>query len=152
MKNKAMDMIFINLKAENNQEVLTTLGTALFTGGYVDEGYINAVISRESKFPTGLNIDGNIKVAIPHADSCYVNEGQIVFASLENPVKFNNIENPEMQLDVNLVFMLAIKDPNKQAETLQKLMGMFENKDTLKQLTQCVTQREAKIILEKELN
>ena len=37
-------------------------------------------------------------------------------------------------VDVNLVFMLLVKDKSKQVTTLSALMGCFSNEDALKQL------------------
>lgn len=37
-------------------------------------------------------------------------------------------------VDVNLVFMLLVKDKSKQVTTLSALMGCFSNEEALKQL------------------
>lgn len=148
----ALDTIFIKLDVDDKKNLLEKLGNTLRDKGYVNEEYTQAVISREENFPTGLNVQGKVKVAIPHADSKLVNCPQIVFASLKKPVYFNSMENPEEQIGVELVFMLAVKDPDKHVAVLQKLMEMFGDEALLNQLACCSTQEEAKSILNSKIN
>lgn len=146
-----LDTIFINLDSTDKETVLVKLGNELYKKGYVNEDYTEAVISREKIYPTGLNVQGKVKVAIPHADSKYVNSPQIAFASLKEPVDFNSMENVEETIGVQLVFMLAVKDPDKHVTVLQKLMGMFEKEQILNKLALCSSKEEAKNILNNEL-
>ncbi|WP_371362754.1 hypothetical protein SRRS_38300 [Sporomusa rhizae] len=147
-----LDTIFINLETTDKKALLEKLGTTLCDKGYVNEAYTQAVILREEKFPTGLNVQGKVKVAIPHADSGLVNRPQIVFASLKEPIYFNSMENSEEQIGVQLVFMLAVKDPDKHVAVLQKLMEMFGDKEVLNQLVSCSSKEEAKAILNEKIN
>ncbi len=48
-------------------------------------------------------------VAIPHTDSKHVNESNVAVGILKNPVKFNSMIDPKDRLDVELVFLLAVK-------------------------------------------
>ena len=43
--------------------------------------------------------------------------------------------NPEEQIDVKLVFMLAIKDPDLQINILKQLVSIFQDKQILVKLT-----------------
>lgn len=146
-----LETIFIKLEIADKKSLLEKLGTTLYAKGYVNEEYTCAVISREEKFPTGLNVQGKVKVAIPHADSRYVNRPQIVFASLKEPVYFNSMENAEEEIGVQLVFMLAVKDPDKHVVVLQKLMEMFSDEEVLTQLLSCSLPEEVKAILNKKI-
>lgn len=142
-----LDTIFIKLDVADKKNVLEKLGNTLCDKGYVNEEYTQAVISREESFPTGLNVQGKVKVAIPHAESKFVNCPQIAFASLKKPVYFSSMENSEEQVGVKLVFMLAIKDPDRHVAVLQKLMELFGDEALLNRLACCSTQEEAKAIL-----
>lgn len=119
--------IFPQLQCFSSEEVIEILSSRLFEVGIVTDTYYEAVIERELKFPTGLNVAGNYKVAIPHTDITHVNCPGIAFASLPNPVKWGNIENPEEKIGVQLVFLLAIQTPEEQVHTLQHLMGLFSD-------------------------
>ena len=40
----------------------------------------------------------------------------------------------DVEVEVKLVFMLALKNPADQLETLQKLVGLFQDAETVSQL------------------
>lgn len=143
-----IDTIFINLQEEDRNSLLKKLSSVLYNNGYVNDKYCEAVILREGTYPTALDVEGDIKVAIPHAEPKYVNKSMVAFASLNNPIKFNNMDNPEEAIDVSLVFMLAVKDPSSHVEVLQKLMGVFQDKELLEKLKNCISKEEVKNILE----
>ena len=115
--------------------------------GKVKDTYCNAVLERELIYPTGLNT-GDIKVAIPHTDPVHVNSAGISVATLKNRVEFKNMEDPNQNIDVDLVFMLAVANPEAQVPLLVKLMGVFSDKELLKKIKDSKTKHEIKQILE----
>lgn len=127
------DLIKINLDVNTNKEVIKTLGNLMQQKDYVKSGYIEAVLKREASLPTGLDI-GGICVAIPHTDPVHVNEPAIAVGLLNKPVKFHCMIAPDQELDVKVVFLLAVKNPEKQVELLKKLMALFQNVNILRQI------------------
>jgi len=127
------ELALIELKADSKEEVLTLLGNQLQGKGFVKEGFVESVLKREASYPTGLPTQP-YGVAIPHTDGNMVNESKIAFASLKNPVKFMAMGQGDVAVEVKLVFMLALKNPEDQLETLQKLVGLFQNPETVSQL------------------
>lgn len=127
------DLIKINLDVNTNKEVIKTLGNLMQQKDYVKSGYIEAVLKREASLPTGLDI-GGICVAIPHTDPVHVNKPAIAVGLLNKPVKFHCMIAPDRELDVKVVFLLAVKNPEKQVELLKKLMALFQNVNILRQI------------------
>ena len=70
-------------------------------------------------------------VAIPHTDAEHVNEPAICFARLTKPVDFVIMGDDEETVSVDLVVMLAMKEPHAQIDLLQNLMGVFQDEDAL---------------------
>jgi PTS system galactitol-specific IIA component len=137
MSNKSFinsQAIAAGIKAESNKEVIKILGDKLHALGYVKESYVPSVINREGNFPTGLMLGGKYNVAIPHTDTVHVNNPGVAFASLEKPVIFKNMGETDSDVEVNMVFLLAVKDPNAQVELLQKLVEMFQHEELLDDL------------------
>lgn len=128
-------LVVIELEAGSKEEVLTLLGTKLIEQGFVKEGFIESVLKRETSYPTGLPTSP-FGVAIPHTDGDMVNHSKIAFASLKEPVKFNAMGQGADLVDVKLVFMLALQNPDDQLETLQKLVGLFQDPETVVKLAQ----------------
>lgn len=99
----------------------------------VNQDFLINIIKREEVFPTGLGIHG-IGVAIPHTDSEYVLESQIAFMSLTEPLPFIQMGTNDTEIQVSLLFMLALKEPHEQLEMLQRLIEMFQQDGVLEAL------------------
>jgi len=55
-------------------------------------------------------------------------------ATLHQPVDFQAMDNPNNTVPVEIVIMLAIKEPKSQLVMLQKIIEMIQNKEALEQL------------------
>lgn len=87
-------------------------------------------------------------VAIPHTDSKHVNESNVALAVLKNPVEFRNMIDPSKKVEVMVVFLLAINDPDSQVTLLSKLMSVFQNVELLKQIKSSSSTEEVTKLLE----
>lgn len=141
-----LDLVVLNMEAESSNEIIEKLGALLLSKGYVKESYVEAVLEREKSLPTGLTID-DFCVAIPHTDSDHVHQSNIGIATLKKPCIFHSMVNPEEKLNVELVFLLAVKDPNLQIELLKSLMSVFQNKELLIKLRNAASKEEASMLL-----
>lgn len=135
------DLIFFDVEASNWQEVLKYLSCYLLKKGYVKDSFYNALIEREKKFPTGLPTDG-IKVAIPHADPVHVIKNGIAIALLKKPVLFREMGKFEGEVECDIVFMLAIKNPDEQIKVLQNFMNIFMDSNLLMKIKNAKTKKE----------
>ena len=131
------NLVMINLEAETQQEALEKLAGRLYETGYVKDTYAQAILEREKVFPTGLPTEG-YGVAIPHTDVEHVHKPAVALGILQKPVKFNLMGdlNPESQVDVQIMFMLAIKEPHMQLELLQDIMEMIQDQELLKKMVE----------------
>jgi galactitol PTS system EIIA component len=126
------DITITNIDAPDKESVIIALGSRLLRNGYVNEGFIDSVLKREQDFPTGLPTE--IPIAVPHTDAGFCNQNAIAVCTLRNPVAFFEMGNSENELQISMVFMLAIKEPKEQIEWLQKLVTIFKDKDCLADL------------------
>jgi PTS system galactitol-specific IIA component len=131
------NLVMINLEADTQQEALEKLAGRLYETGYVKDTYAQAILEREKVFPTGLPTEG-YGVAIPHTDVEHVHKPAVALGILQKPVKFNLMGdlNPESQVDVQIMFMLAIKEPHMQLELLQDIMEMIQDQELLKKMVE----------------
>src|SRR5690625_2466078 len=118
-------LVLFNVQAESKEEVIRTLGSKLHKKGYVTDGFVKGAIEREQEYPTGLPT-APYGIAIPHTDADKVIEAQIAFANTKNPIPFQSMSDASVQVNVNVIFMIAMNKPEKQLEMLQKLMGKFQ--------------------------
>lgn len=145
------ELIATNINAKGKKEIIAMLANLLYEKGYVTNDYINAVLEREKNYPTGLP-SKEIGVAIPHADAKYVKKPGIAIATLNNPVSFNMMGNPDEKVNVDVVFMLAIKEPKMQIKMLKNLMTIIQKIEVLKQIKKSKHSQEIVEIIEKELD
>lgn len=120
------ELIFVNKNEKSRDTLLQTLSTRLEEYEYVKEDYYDAIIERENNFPTGL-VTKSVNVAIPHADAEYVNKSAISIALLADPVEFKRMDESSKDVGVEIVFMLAIKEKENQAELIKNLISIFQD-------------------------
>jgi len=135
------ELILLNYEAESKEELLQKLSKILKEKGYVKDSFTQGVLQREIIYPTGLNTNG-VKVAIPHTDSIHVLKPAILVALLKKSVCFKEMGNGINDVEAKLIFMLAVKDPNLQVETLSKLMSILSDKDKLLSIYKSATTKE----------
>ena len=126
-------IIKMNVTAKDSTDVIKQLGNILEQNNYINNSYIDSVLEREKSFPTGLALS-KAGIAIPHAspDSNVFKNG-IAAAHLTKPVKFFRMEDPDSQVDVDMVFMLALSG-NEHLDILKKLFVAFQNEDLVESL------------------
>lgn len=121
-------LVFTDLNFNTKEEVLIFLSDELYKQNLVKSKYKKAILEREDVYPTGLPSPG-VNIAIPHADNNLVNETAIAIGILKNPVRFRSMESIEKELDIQIIIMLAIKEPHGQIEMLQKVVAIIQNEE-----------------------
>ena len=128
--------VLINVEANSSGEVIRLLTELLAKNGYVKNEYADVVINREKEYPTGIPT-GGLEVAIPHgfADDCVLSP-TVGAATLAYPVVFRNMFDPDMELPVKMVFLIALssKDKNEQAKNLESIMNILPDDVLLNKL------------------
>lgn len=126
--------ISLNLEAETSTEVIHHLGEKLMDAGFVKDSFIEAAIIRENTLPTGLSLEGDIHVAIPHTDIIHVIRSGVAMATLAKPVIFQNMVMPSESVSVSIVFLLALDQPHAQIEMLQEIAEILQDPVMLQRL------------------
>lgn len=105
-------------------------------------------MKEKKKFPTGIE-NGSVNIAIPHADAEYVLKPGLAIALLKNEVKFNRMDDPNKKINVKVLFMLAIKNPDEQLGSLKELMSIANNSNLMVSICSCKTSQQVLKILQK---
>ena len=136
------ELVLLDLEAETDMEAIDKLAHHLYAKGIVKETYIPAVKQREVEFCTGLAFEA-MGVALPHTDSIHVNQQAIAIGILKKPVTFHHMGMPDVDVDVDLMFMLAIQKPDAQITFLGKMMEVFQLDGCLEQVKNAASAEEA---------
>ncbi len=121
-------MIRVGAQAANTEEAIRLLGAMMAVEGFVKEAYWEDVYKREQTFPTGLPTEP-VAIAIPHADPDRVIKSGIAIAVFSKPVRFRIMgSNDPDELDVPVVFMLALKNFKQQTAVIRDLLTLIQSK------------------------
>lgn len=130
------DAVCLQMDAKDSTEVIQTLGEKLLTAGFVKESFVLAALSRESELPTGLPLGAAYNAAIPHTDVEHVIQPALAIATLKKPVAFRNMVDPEDNVQVQLVILMALDQPKAQVEMLQEIATVLQDSATIEGLVQ----------------
>lgn len=126
-------LIFTGLDAQSYEGVMRQVGEKLIQEGYCKETYVDALILREKEYPTGIDVEG-VGVAIPHTDVSHVNQQGIAIAVLNQPVTFTQMGTDDEFVEVRVVFVLAVVDPNEHIDHLERILAIIQDRDVLSRL------------------
>lgn len=126
--------ICIQLSAADSTKVLETLAEKLYQAGYVHESFAQAALQREAQMPTGLPLEGSYNAAIPHTDIQHVIKPALALATLQEPVNFQNMIEPETAVPVQLVILMALEQAKTQVEMLQEIALVLQDAATIEKL------------------
>ncbi len=150
MLNLQESFVIVGLEASDSDKVIQKLADCLHQAGMVDANYAVATIEREQRHATGLPTRP-FPIAFPHADAAGVLESALAVATLKCPVVFKNMADPDEDLSVELVIMMANKDSGEQVKTLRKLAELFGQPEKLSELKNILDTVEIVEWLTKEL-
>jgi PTS system galactitol-specific IIA component len=146
----AESSVIVDVASPDAEAVIQLLADRLHQQGWVGSKYGWDTILREREHPTGLPTQP-FGIAFPHADAAGVNESSLAVASMRKPVIFKNMGDPDEDLKVELVFMLANKSPEEQIQTLRNLALLFSEAEKLSDLRALLTPSEIVAWLKREL-
>lgn len=128
------------------EQVISTLCLRLQSEGYIDAGYLEAVLEREKHFPTALPTQP-YATAIPHADALGVRETGVAVAILDHPVAFRAMDSPDRYLPVRAVLLIAVAHSTEQMSTLHWVCSLLNQQEAVERLVSSGSPAEAMAVL-----
>ena len=116
------EIINLELKGTNKDEILKELSQLLFDAGYIDdiENFVKDIYIRESEGITGM---GN-HIAIPHGKSSSVLKVGIAVGKSINDIEWESYD----ELPVNLFFLFCVSDNADFAKNHMQLLSELATK------------------------
>ena len=127
------ELFDLDMKEKTRKDVLEHLVDLLEEHDCVNGKFREKILERERVYPTGLSFPG-ITIAIPHGDSACVKKSVIAVGRCRQKVPFFSMEDPDESLMVDMVVMLAIRNPDSHVILLNNLIEMFTGKENCKKL------------------
>jgi PTS system galactitol-specific IIA component len=121
------ELCFVGIDIADGEEALRLLASAAVERGFAHESFIDAVIAREKKFPTGLPLP--TPVAIPHADAHHIIRPAMAGLVPTRPLNFGELGGQDRTVEAKLVLMLLVTDPEEQVGLLGRLIEVLRAPD-----------------------
>jgi len=146
-----LEHILVGVEAADAQDAIQKLTAPLVETGHVTPEFAVDVWKREETFPTGLPTQP-LAVAIPHADPDHVNGSAVCVGTLKSPVRFAQMgTDGSTVLDIPVIFLLAIKEKEKQVDMIQQLVTFIQSPSLLEGLPKAQDSSEAMALIQKVL-
>ncbi len=145
------DDICLGLSAPDALSAIRALNDNLVRTGHTTAEFGEDACEREKVFPTGLPTQP-VAVALPHADPDHVLRSAVAVATLQSPVTFAQMgTDGSLHLDVHAVFLLAIREREKQVSMIQQLMKLIQDGDVLSELMRAAEVHDAMELIREAL-
>ena len=132
------DLVYFFDASIERDDAIRKLASLLETNGFAKETFTQAVIEREKVFPTGLPTKP-IGIAIPHTDAEHVHKGAMAVGILQSPVEFIEMGTVDSPVEISIISMLAISNPDMLITVLMKLANSFQDEQFLLGLSSAKT-------------
>lgn len=126
--------ILLGDEFENREVVFTKVTEQTLEKGWVTEQFLQKIIEREQVFPTGLH-QGSFGIAIPHTDPECIVEEFISLVIPKKPVTFQRMDDINLSVGADFIFILGLNQPHQQLAMLQQLMELIQNTTLLQALS-----------------
>jgi PTS system galactitol-specific IIA component len=143
--------VLVDIAVEDAFSAIRMLNAPLVQSGDTSPEFAEDACARERTFPTGLPTQP-VAVAIPHADPDHVQSSAFAVATLHSPVQFSQMgTDGSILLDVHAVFLLAIKETEKQVDMIAQLMKIIQNAPLLAAMMQAARPAELVELIQNSL-
>lgn len=128
-------LLIPSLEASDAEGCIRSLTKVMVDEGCALPEYAEDVIRRERTFPTGLPTEP-IAVAIPHADPDHLRRSCVALGISARGIPFGQMgTDGDIQVHARLIFLLGIREREKQVDMIGELMELIQNESLLKSLT-----------------
>jgi len=143
-------LVCLQVEASDKKEAVSVLAEALHAARKVRESFLEAVLEREAGYPTGLPTPG-AAIAIPHTDVQHCIEPAVAVGTLRDAVEFEEMGSPGSALEVRIVFLLSITNPEDHVEWLSRLSSAFHSPELASKLLESTNAEQACRLLQAEI-
>lgn len=144
------ELILLNEAPQDRNTLFKTVSDLLLEKNYVAPSYPAALVAREQLHPTAMQLE-KMGVAIPHVDIEHVNEEKLVVVTCPEGIIFNQAEDPDSTMLVNVIFFLLLKEKDAHLEFLMKLISLFQHSNEMDNILRSNSKSEVMHILEENL-
>ncbi len=125
------DMVFLGVQGGTWEELLRETARLFLEAGAVKESYADALIERETNYPTGLYL-GDVNFAIPHTYPEHICTQQVAIVVPEKRVEFMCMEDPDEMVPVDLLVCPMMEKMDANVKILPSMMKYFAAEENIR--------------------
>lgn len=144
------ELIILNEAPQNRNTLFNSISKLLLSKNFVEPSYPDALIAREENHPTAMQLE-KMGVAIPHVDVEHIREEKLAVVTCPEGIVFNQAEDPDNTMKVNVIFFLLLKEKDAHLEFLMKLIGLFQRSNEMDKILWASSKDEVMDILTESL-
>ncbi|PRD15692.1 PTS sugar transporter subunit IIA [Pantoea coffeiphila] len=144
------ELIHLHQAPTDRNALFGQITDQLIAKGIVEQSYREALVLRELNHPTAMQLE-TMGVAIPHVDVEHVREERLVVVTCPEGIEFNQAEDPDLTIKVNVIFFLLLKEKDAHLEFLMKLISLFQKTGEMNRLLGSASREEVMQILKTNL-
>ena len=129
------ELVFFDFEAKDRFEFFNKMSEILVEKGYVKDTWLDAILTREKNYPTGLQFE-HIAVALPHVDPENLVKPYIAVIKPKEPIVFEGMAGIGGDVPAELIVNLGLlAHAEGQVAVLQALMGVFMDEASVADIT-----------------
>jgi len=137
--NNLPQIIGYEISGTNRESVLREMARYLESKGLVKPTYAQSVVDRENTYPTGIPSEP-IAVAIPHSERGDVLKTAVLIGRKKGSgIIFRRIDDPDIEVNAEVIFMLAVDSNQGQLDTISKIMELIQDSKLIETITKADT-------------
>ncbi len=127
------ELVFFDWELESTDDLFEKLNGILLERGNVNEGWLEGITTREKNYATGLRVP-SCGFAIPHTDPQYIEKPYIAVIKPKKPIVFGAMAGMGDPVPAEIIINLGVLRDGGQVQTLQTLMNIFANEDSVAEI------------------
>jgi PTS system galactitol-specific IIA component len=124
------ELVFFGMECKDRWDFFQQLHDKLDALGYIEDGWLDGITTREKNYPTGLTCEAT-EIAIPHTDPQYIKKPYIAIVKPKDPVEFVHMATDDVPVQAKLIINLGVLRDGGQVAVLQNLMNIFMDNDAV---------------------
>lgn len=126
-------LTFLNKHYSNATDFFSSIFLLLKEKGYVRDSFLDAILTREQLYPTGLPTSP-VAIALPHTDPQHILHPFISVTRLSHPIAWQEMGNDDNTLYIQFIVLLGFIDHSSHLTALQKLMDCLADEEVVQAL------------------
>lgn len=138
-----VDLVLLNFECDGQADLFRLVAQELFDRGWVTDRYLEELVKREERYPTGLPTEP-VQTAIPHVEASEVRHPGLVIVRPRKAVTFIEMGSIDHEVSAQIIFFIL--PGGSHVAWLASLVKRFQRTQLLSELMEVSTEDAARAL------